>query len=58
MRYYENDEFNIPKRYQAMSVEQLDRSCKAYEVFHKLISKIRRSSKKDKMKEMGIKVNL
>ena len=58
MRYYENDEFTIPKRYQKMTVEQLDRRCRMYEMFHKFILKFRRSSKSDKIKDIGIKFNL
>ena len=41
-----------------MTVEQLDRRCKIYEMFHKLISKFRRSSKTDKIKDLGMTVNL
>lgn len=58
MRYYENDEFTIPKRYQKMTAEQLDRECRIYEMFHKFSLKFRRSSKTDKLKDVGIKVNL
>lgn len=57
MRYYENDEFTIPKRYQKMSVEQLESRCRIYEIFHKLRTRFRRPSKTNKLKNAGIKVN-
>lgn len=57
MRYYENDEFTIPNRYQKMSAEQLENRCRIYEIFHKLCTKVRRPSKTNKLKDAGIKVN-
>ena len=56
MKYYENDEFSIPKKYQSMSIEQLDRSCKSWEKFYKFISK-QKPSKKSTLDSLGIKVN-
>ena len=56
MRHYENDEFTIPQKYQAMSLEKLDRSCKSWEKFHRFINKIK-PSKKDKFDSIDIKIN-
>ena len=50
MRYYENDRVKIPKKYRKMSLEQLDRSCKAFEKTASVISKIVPSTKKKTMK--------
>lgn len=56
MRHYENDEFTISQKYQTMSAEQLDRSCKSWEKFYRFISKIR-PSKKNKLDSLEIRVN-
>lgn len=58
MKYYENDEFIVPDKYKNMSLEQLNRRCKIWEAFHKLVSKIVPSRKNDKLDKLGIKVNL
>lgn len=46
MRYYEKDGLKIPKKYRRMSLEQLDRSCKAFEKTATVSSKIMPSPKK------------
>lgn len=40
-----------------MTIEQLDKSCKLWEEYYKFISKIKPSSNKNKLDEVGIKVN-
>lgn len=56
MRYYENDRLRIPKKYRKMSLEQLDKNCKAFEKTASVISQIVPSTKKKNMK-VSVKFN-
>ena len=58
MKYYENDEFIVPKKYQTMSVEQLEKSCNITEKIYRFILKLKPSGKKDKLDDLEFKVNL
>lgn len=58
MRYFENDEFVVPEKYQKMTLEQLDKRCSITEKIYKIILKLRPSTQKDKLDSLGFKVNL
>lgn len=58
MKYYENDEFVVPEKYQKMTVEQLNKRCSIIEKCHTLVSKLKPSVKENKLDSLGFKVNL
>ncbi|MBQ2706173.1 MAG: hypothetical protein IJF60_05075 [Agathobacter sp.] len=58
MKYYENDEFVVPQKYQKMTAEQLGKKCGIVEKWHTLVSKLKPSVKENKLDSLGFKVNL